>query len=159
MGGEGLILQDGDFVKAYHANVHHRRSIQFCNRVACLNQNVVNFFAYSECGRYPLSVTYMSRCVKFWCKITHMSDQRYPKQCYKMLRQLDEAGRHTWVSNIKYLLFQYGFGYVWLHGEVGDINQFISVFVQRLKYCSRQKIIGNILSTQRQFHISYTCGL
>ena len=41
--------------------------IRFCKRIACLNRNVADFFALSECGRYPLFVTYMNRCVKYWC--------------------------------------------------------------------------------------------
>ena len=54
--------------------VHFR----FCKRKCCLNQNTADLFALSECGRYPLSVTYMTQCIKYWIKLTEMPTTRYP---------------------------------------------------------------------------------
>ena len=42
-----------------------------------------------------------------------------------MLKQFDEAGRRTWASNIKELLFTYSFGYVWIAQEVENESNFI----------------------------------
>ena len=75
-------------------------------------------FALSECGRYPLSVTYMTQCIKYWIKLAEMPTTRYPKQCYHMLRRLDETVRKTWASKIKNVLYEYGFGYVWINDGV-----------------------------------------
>ena len=72
----------------------------FCRRVCCLNKHVPNFTALYECGR-PLSVIYVTRCVKSWIKLTTLSSHRYPKQTYNMLRSLDESGRnlcHTYKT-------------------------------------------------------------
>jgi hypothetical protein len=55
-------------------NVH----ISFCKRIACLNQNIAIFFALKKCGCHPISVTFMSKCVKFWLKLKEM-----PKYCYQ----------------------------------------------------------------------------
>ena len=41
-----------------------------------------------------------------------MQNNRYLKNCYKMLKALDEAGRQNWVSKVRILLFTYGFGYI-----------------------------------------------
>ena len=35
---------------------------QFCKRYIGLHQNAADFFALSECGKYPLAVTYMTQC-------------------------------------------------------------------------------------------------
>ena len=64
-----------------------------CNRVCCLHQNICNFLAFSECVRTPISIVYMSGCVKHWAMLTQMQTHRYPKQCYNMLSNLDNAGR------------------------------------------------------------------
>ena len=56
-----------------------------------------------------------------------------------MLRCLDETGRNTWATKVKQLLFTYGFGYVWLNEEVGDIDMFIRTFKQRIVDCAKQK--------------------
>ena len=62
----------------------------------------------------------------------NMENTRYPKQCYEMLKQLDTAGRHTWATCIKDLLYLYGYGYVWIAHDVGNDDIFIKQFTQRL---------------------------
>ena len=57
-----------------------------------------------------------------------MPNHRYPVNCYKMLKSLDDVGRRTWATSVKDLLFRYGFGYVWVSQDVGDINVFIYTF-------------------------------
>ena len=64
-----------------------------CKRVCCLHQNVCNFLPISECVRTPISIVYMSGCVKYWAMLTQMQTHRYPKQCYNVLRNLDNVGR------------------------------------------------------------------
>ena len=55
-----------------------------------------------------------------------MQDTRYAKSCYKMLKSLDEADKQNWASNVNVLSNTYGFGYVWLSQDIGDIGLFIS---------------------------------
>ena len=124
----------------------------FCRRLCGLNKSVANFFTLAECGRYPLYVTYMTRCVKYWVKLTRLPEERYPRQCYTMLRQLDEAGRNTWATKVKRLLFQHGFGYAWIANNVGDMNGFISVFKNRLKDCSLQNLKSRIDESSKAAH-------
>ena len=63
-----------------------------------------------------------------------MLTNRYPHQCYKMLRSLDEAGRmYVYASHVRTLLFEHGFGYIWIANTVGDANRFINIFTQRVK--------------------------
>ena len=59
-----------------------------------------------------------------------MHEWRYPKQCYLMLKSLDEIGRVTWASRIKNLLFQYGYGIVWISQNIGDSNLFLKQLKQ-----------------------------
>ena len=80
--------------------------IKFCKQYWLLSQNTTDFFALGECGRLPLCITYISQCIKYWLKILSMSEDRYPKQSYQLLYILDEAGRKTWASNVRLLLFQ-----------------------------------------------------
>ena len=65
-------------------------------------------------------VQYHKKCIKYWLKLIEMSTTRYPFACYKMLKELDDNGRHTWASNVRILLSRYGFGHVWLNQGVGD---------------------------------------
>lgn len=129
-------------------NVH----IKFCKRVACLHQNVANFFALSECGRLPLSINYKSKCVKYWAKLTQMDKHRYPRQCYIMLRQHDDAGRSNWVTQVKLLLFENGFGYAWLANDIGDVDAFVTLFKTRIRDSSKQMLHSEIDSSPKSLH-------
>ena len=55
-----------------------------------------------------------------------MDTYRYPYQCYRMLRNLDEVGRLTWATHVRNLLYMYGFGYVWFYENVGDEIYFLN---------------------------------
>ena len=91
-----------------------------------------------ECGRLPLYVEYHCKAVKYWTKLIHMPIHRYPGNCYKMIKSLDDIGRETWASSVKQLLYLYGFGILWVTQEIGDTDLFLSVFSQRLKDCATQ---------------------
>jgi hypothetical protein len=96
--------------------------ISFCKRIACLNQNVASFFALSECGRLTISVTYVSKFIKYRQKLTEMPQYRLPRQCYIILRNLNEQGRITWATHAKRMLFQLGIGYAWTANGAGNVN-------------------------------------
>ena len=54
-----------------------------------------------------------------------------------------------WVTYIKDLLFQYGYGYVCISQDVGHINMFVSSFKQRLKDCLTQNWSDDLSSSSR----------
>jgi len=85
-----------------------------------------------ECGRLPLSIVYHTKCIKYWCKILQMPKSRYPQNCYNLLKSLDDLVRQTWASHVKELLFKFGFGFVWVSQDIGDINLSILQFKQRV---------------------------
>ena len=78
-----------------------------------------------------------------------MGNHRYPKNCYKMLKSLDEAGRHTWASNVRSLLYIYGFGYAWIAQEIGNEKIFVSQFKVRLTDCMKQNCHSDINESSR----------
>ena len=102
--------------------------VQCCKEFLGLNQSVNDCMALGQCGRLPLCIDYHTKCIKYWCKLLQMANHRYPRNCYVMLKQQDELGRSNWVSSVKHLLFRYGFGYVWISQEIGDIDFFLTNF-------------------------------
>ena len=65
-------------------------------------------------------IQYHKRCVKYWLKLIEMDQNRSPLACYKMLKDLDDQGRRTWATDIRNMLYRYGFGHVWMNQGVGD---------------------------------------
>ena len=128
--------------------VHSRFCKQYCN----LSYNAADVFALGECGRVPIAITYMTRCLKYWIRLLHMERHRYPKQCYEMLKSLDSIGRVTWATHIKSLLFTYGFGYVWISQTVGRPETLIHLFQQRIKDSLMQNWYGKISEMSKAEH-------
>lgn len=69
--------------------------------------------------------------INFLCKrqikLLQMDNKRYPKSCFEMLRALDDVGRENRASSIRVLLYRYGFVYIGVAQEVGDIANCFSV--------------------------------
>ena len=61
----------------------------------------------------------------------------------------DNNGKKNWVTNIKDLLFKYGYGYVWISQDGGHIYMFVSSFKQRLTYCISQNWSDDLSSSSR----------
>ena len=115
--------------------------VNFCKNALGLPRNAANLAALGECGRYPLAVEAYVKCIKYWLKIQGMPTGRYPRSCYKLMKQMEESGYTTWASYVKNLLMKYGFGHVWLAHCVGDVKSFISVFRQRVQDCCQQDFL------------------
>ena len=66
--------------------VHYK----FCKDFLGVSISTNNCMALGECGRTQLCVYYYTKCVKYWLKLLHMPDHRFPKNCYIMLKNLDD---------------------------------------------------------------------
>ena len=97
-----------------------------------------NVTLYAETGRYPLSISFKIRCVKYWFRLLKLQNTRICKQAYEMLLSLSENGSTNWVSDLKYLLCSNGFGIVWLCNGVGNEKHFLSTLKVRLIDCFKQ---------------------
>jgi len=52
-----------------------------------------------------------------------MHQHRYPRKCFLMLKSFDDAGRTCWATQVKHLLFEYGFGLGWISQDaVSHVN-------------------------------------
>ena len=127
---------------------------KFCKRYVGLRQNTADNFVLGECGRFPLAVAYMVQPIKYWIKLTQMQNHRYPRQCYLMLRSLTDAGKTAWTTHVKSLLFEHGFGYVWIADAVGNTNPFLSIFTQRFKDISLQNWRSSINNSPKADHFN-----
>ena len=81
-------------------------------------KNSTNLSAlYGETGRVPLFVFRKIIMIKYWVKIVSQDDSSLLKQIYFMLKEDADVNRNysgkNWASNIKSILQEHGFGYVW----------------------------------------------
>jgi hypothetical protein len=59
-----------------------------------------------------------------------MGVHMYPKHWYLLLKLVHECGQKLGLVTLKYILFQFGFGYIWISHNVGDDSNFIKTFTQ-----------------------------
>ena len=106
--------------------------IGFCKYVLGVHTHTATAAVLAETGRHPMYIHYYKRCIKYWLKLLHMPDSRYPKACYNMLHSLDQQGRTTWASAVRQLLCKYGYEEVWEAQRVENWTVFLREFSQRV---------------------------
>ena len=87
---------------------------------------------YGELGRYRLYVLRHISIVKYWFKVIN-SENIIVQYVYRSSRIDAEKGLVNWVSNIKKLLCDYGFNYVWIDPNCIDPKLFLTHFAQTVK--------------------------
>ena len=78
-----------------------------------------------------------------------MPNVKLPKLCYKLQRQWVENDTNCWALNVRDLLFQMGFGEVWLNQGVGNTGVFLKVFKTRLQDIEYQMLNSDIREMDR----------
>ena len=66
-----------------------------------------------------------------------------------MIDSHDNIGRINWVTSVKNLLYQYGFGYVWISQDIGDLDMFLKYFKMRLNDCKTQDWSASVNESSR----------
>ena len=70
--------------------------------------------------------------MSYWLKIVKMSENRIVKQVYILLNKLDGVGGKNWVSQIRFLLKELCFEYMWLQQGVENDQLFLEIFQSRV---------------------------
>ena len=130
--------------------------IQFCKLLLKLGSHTSNDASLGECGRYNLYVDSLFKCIKFWIKVIHMPNDRLPKDAYDMLYGLDQYGKNTWASEIKYVLNRTGFSYVWISQTIGNVKLFLSELKQRIIDIEKQKWYSSVTDNKYCMYIVYS---
>ena len=107
-------------------------------RLLGVSQRAPRHVIYGELGRHPLYINTYLKCIKFWLRLTCMENSRFPKKAYNMLLSLQRHNYTTWACSVRNVLYKFGFGFVWEAQSVGNVNNFIASFKQRLLDCYTQ---------------------
>ena len=90
---------------------------KFLRRILGVKTSTNLIALYGELGRFPLHIIRKIHVLKYWIKLLKEPDTSLIKQVYFMLKEdadnnRDYSGRN-WAAQIKRLLQQHGFDYVW----------------------------------------------
>ena len=116
------------------ANVIERVHLQFCKRLLGVKKTTQNDFVYGELGRTSCITKRYLMIIKYWFKILFSEHVKYIKVVYNMMLSDIELypNKTNWVSLLRNLLVSMGFNEVWIQQGVGNVDNFISLFKQRL---------------------------
>ncbi|RUM93187.1 MAG: hypothetical protein DSZ28_08770, partial [Thiothrix sp.] len=120
-----------------------------CKRFLNLDIRTPNCMIYGDLGRYPIIVNSTVRSIKYWLKLSSLSQDRLPKQAYGMLMNTKLPGELNWASSVKNCLCKLGFAYVWENGGVQNKNVFLSCLKQRIRDCYHQEWHSKLESSER----------
>jgi hypothetical protein len=108
-----------------------RIHLKFCKRILNVKLSSSSVAIYGELGRYPLYVNRCVKIVKYFLKIKN-SNNCIISKVYELLLEDLCNNKINWVSKVKKLLYEHGFGYVFETPLTVNVNHFITLFRQRL---------------------------
>ena len=97
------ILFYGSEVWGTHVDLIEKVQVKFCKYFLGLPGTAANAATLGECGRLPLMVYYIRRCIKSWTKLLPgiYGNRQIPSTVLSyVIYRLDQAGRITWVRGI-----------------------------------------------------------
>lgn len=90
---------------------------KFLRRILGVKKSTNLTALYGELGRFPLVIIRKINMIKYWIKLLKENETSILKQTYRMLwedtnRNLNYKGKN-WATQIKTILQQHGFEYIW----------------------------------------------
>ena len=128
-----------------------RLHLRFCKRILGVKLSSSNLAVYGELGRFPLSISKYIRILKYWFKILN-TENCIIKGVYTCLMDDLDNGKMNWAGNVRTMLCENGFQYVWENPLCVQEKYFVNLFRQRLIDSFVQKWNGE-LRESRVLHI------
>ena len=109
------ILMYGCEIWGFHkANDIERVHVKFLKQILGVRRQTSNIAVYGELGRVPLYVLRKIRILKYWFKILNSQDSLLYKVYTQQVNSLMQgSAENNWVFQIKSLLNELGFTYLW----------------------------------------------
>ena len=130
-----MLLCGSEIWGLYQHESIEKDHIYALKRLLNVSPRTPNDTAYGDTGRYPLYIFTDVSCIKYWLRLTVMESYRLPRKSYDMLLLLHTSGKTCWASQVRKILYSFGFGFVWENQGVQNQNDFVKVFKQRLIDC------------------------
>jgi len=111
---------------------------KFCKLQLGVGSNTPTPAVLGECGRDRMYVICLCKCVKYWSKLILLSSDSLLGSCYEMMYRQCLLGKKNWASEIRDILYRYGFGWAWECQAILDVPNFLKDFSNRVKDCELQ---------------------
>lgn len=128
------ILMYSSEIWGFHDSTDIERvHVKFLKQLLCVRSQTCNHAVYGEFGRVPLVVKRKERILKYWMKII-LNHNTLLYNVYKLELETLEADNncaaYSWVKQVKDLLCELGFTYLWNSQYVTNLQ--LQMVIQRL---------------------------
>jgi len=103
---------------------------------------------YAEMGRFPITIRYKIKTIKFWARLTRTHSNSIVKQVYNVLHHLSDLGFHTWVTVAKELMYENDLGDVFERNYVSKEEERALLSNLKILLCNqfREKCMSDLHS-------------
>lgn len=123
------ILCYGSEIWGFHKSPDIERVyLKFLKQILGVKQQTCSTAVYGEFGVFPLYIVRKIRIIKFWYKIKNMPDSTMYK--LMMLQGRNNTLLNSWSCNVKKLLDDLGFSYLWNCDRISEMN--VKLIIQRI---------------------------
>ncbi|XP_053395023.1 uncharacterized protein LOC128555740 isoform X1 [Mercenaria mercenaria] len=135
-----------------------RIHLMFCKSLLNVKTSSSNIGVYGKLGRYPLYINRYLQIIKYWGKIVSSSNILLVKLYEYFL--VSKNNRNNWAYQVKCLLDNFGFSYVWNNPTLVDLDKFHLAFKERVldtfkqNWCQRMNDCGT-LDMYKNFKTSF----
>ena len=122
------------YIEAKKIETLHLKFLKYILRV---RKNTPSCIVYRECNVYPLYYCRLFRLISFWLKIIQLDENEPAKILYEtsiIINENIETNKKPlcWAFNIRKILYDNGFGYIWENQYFGVDKDFFALFKNRL---------------------------
>ena len=109
--------------------------LKFCKLLLHLKSSTPSYMIYGELGRYPLEIDIKSRIISFWAKLLSGKELKLSKIIYNLCycMSIKNVEHFTWLVNVKKILNECGFAYIWNTQTFVDPNWLRLTIIRNLQ--------------------------
>ena len=120
--------------------------LNFVKKLLGVKPNTNTAMLYAELGSFPLSIYIRKTLKKYWLKIMNSGHHSLPGIVYY---NMFNSSEQNWATTIKQILFETGYGFVWLNQNISNEKLFLNQFEERCKDMHMQQCVHDIENSGR----------
>ena len=88
---------------------NHIEKIQldYLKYILGVKSSALTIAIYGETGRFPIHLEMMCKIIQYWLQIHNLQNHSLTKKGYNTLKEIDNAGYHCWIMNVREILTQF----------------------------------------------------
>ena len=153
-----ILLYSSEIWSYENIEVIERFHLKFLKQILNVRSTTPSYMVYGETGRYPLIIYAKIKCLCYWSKVLSNGNSKLSGIMYQIIYtcQRNENVQFKWINDIKNILDESGFSYLW-NSQISPGTQAIkSVIKQRLVDQFYQKLVSEMEQSSRgRFYLTF----